>query len=45
MRQDIGGKDAASIMQKALDTAAGDSNMAPYLKKKKKKKKSNAFND
>ena len=33
MRQDIGGKDAASIMQKALDTAAGDSNMAPYLQK------------
>jgi hypothetical protein len=33
MKQDIGGKDAASIMQKALDTAAGDSNMAPYLQK------------
>ena len=33
MRQDIDGKDAASIMQKALDTAAGDSNMAPYLQK------------
>jgi len=33
MRGDIKGKDAASIMQKALDVGAGDSNMAPYLQK------------